>query len=305
MKHPRINKRSFDDCVIWHNNGISDCTLPASSVENRYTMAEITNYSDSFRRVCARLTTVGFATALAATTMTPVSADTIFGLYAGANLWQPEFNGTIGQSENNFDFSSEFSQGDADSTSLYVAVEHFLPLLPNAMVRSTPVNWTGNSDAASGTLGGLVTLNGNVDAVVDIDMTDFTLYYEILDNWVSLDVGLTVRNMDGQVSATETSTNLTDAVDLGTTIPMLYGHARFDLPFSGLALGVRGNAIGYQESNLLDVEAYLHLEVDLLPAIDLGIQGGIRRLSLDIDDLDNWNSDATFDGAYVGLTLHF
>ncbi|OED42397.1 hypothetical protein AB833_07075 [Chromatiales bacterium (ex Bugula neritina AB1)] len=248
---------------------------------------------------------LGFAALIFGAQLSSASADTIFGLYAGANLWQPDFSGTVGQETNNFDFSSEFSQNDTDSTSVYVAVEHFVPLIPNVMVRTTPVNWAGNSDSASGTLGGTVTLNGNVDALIDIDMTDFTLYYEILDNWVSLDIGLTARKLDGAVSARETSTNLSDSVDLDTTIPMLYGHARFDLPFTGLALGVRGNAIAYEESDLLDLEAYLHFEIDLLPAVDFGIQGGVRRLSLDIDDLENWSSDARFDGAYVGLTLHF
>jgi hypothetical protein len=80
---------------------------------------------------------------------------------------------------------------------------------------------------------------------------------------------------------------------------------RVDLPFTGLAAGIRGNGIGYQESELLDLEAYLHLEVDLLPAVDFGIQGGLRRLSIGIEDLDDWNSDATLEGAYVGVTAHF
>ena len=290
---------------IWHNNGITDSLHPTILCRERYPMTENTNTDSStfcMPSICRKL---GLAAVVTGALISNASADTIFGLYAGANLWKPEFSGTIGQETNNFDFSSEFNQSDADSTSLYVAVEHFIPLVPNAMLRTTPIDWRGNSDAATGTLGGTINLNGDVDATVDIDMTDLTLYYEILDNWVSLDLGITARRMDGFVNARETTTNLTDTVELDATIPMLYGHARFDLPFSGLALGIRGNAIGYEESNLLDLEAYLHLEVDLLPAIDFGIQGGLRRLSLDIDDLDNWNSDASLDGAYVGLTLHF
>lgn len=238
--------------------------------------------------------------------LSPVlSADTIFGLYAGASLWQPDVDGTVGQSDNGFDFSGDFSGGDSDSMSLYVAVEHFVPLIPNLMVRTTPVNWAGRSDSASGTLGGLITLEGEVDAELDVDMQDATLYYEILDNWASVDLGLTLRRLDGFVSATETTSQESDRLELSNTVPMLYGHIRFDLPFTGLAIGVRGNGIGYEESNLLDVEAYVHLEVDLLPAIDFGIQGGLRRLSLDIEDLDEWNSNATIEGAFVGLTAHF
>jgi outer membrane protein len=246
------------------------------------------------------------AAVLAAALASPAAlSDTIFGLYAGANLWQPEANGTIGQSENSFDFSGEFAGGDSDSTSIYLAVEHFVPLIPNVLVRNTPVNWTGRSESASGTLGGLITLSGEVDAELDVDMKDATLYYELLDNWVTVDVGLTARMLDGFIRATETSTSQSDEVELSNTIPMLYGHVRVDLPFTGLAAGIRGNGIGYQESELLDLEAYLHLEVDLLPAVDFGIQGGLRRLSIGIEDLDDWNSDATLEGAYVGVIAHF
>lgn len=233
------------------------------------------------------------------------SADTLFGIYAGANLWQPEVNGEVGQQGNGLDFSGDFTGGDSDSLSIYLAVEHFVPLVPNLMLRTTPVNWSGVSNSASGTIGGF-NLPANVAAELDIDMKDATAYYELLDNWVSLDLGLTLRRLEGFVEATETNGQAgTGREDVSSTIPMVYGHARFDLPFSGLAAGVRANAIGFKENTLLDVEAYLHLEVDLVPAVDFGIQGGLRRMSLEIDDLDTWNSNATLEAAYVGLTAHF
>lgn len=246
------------------------------------------------------------AALLLSSCLVPVSfADTIFGIHAGASIWKPDVNGTIGQTSNAFDLSGEFSDSSADSSTLYVAVEHFIPLIPNAMLKRTPLSWSGSSTSATGTLGGLISLDGEVDAEIDLDMTDITLYYELLDNWVSLDVGLTARVLDGFISAQETGTNLSDRVDISATVPMLYGHARFDLPFSGLAAGVRANVIGFQGNNLSDLEAYLHLEVDLVPLLDFGIQGGLRRMALDIDDLDDWNSDANIEGAFIGVTAHF
>lgn len=255
------------------------------------------------------LSSIAAVTALLCYLAPPAYADTIFGVHAGAYIWDPDVGGSVGQTSNNFDLTSEFSNSSADSTSLYVAVEHFIPLIPNAMLRRTPFSWTGSSQSATGTLGGLIPLSGEIDAEIDLNMTDITLYYELLDNWVSLDAGVTARILDGFVTATEVTplliSNTTDRVDIDTVIPMLYAHARFDLPFSGLAAGIRANVIGYEESNLSDLEAYLHLEVDLVPLLDVGVKGGLRRLSLDIDDLDNWNSDATIEGAFVGLTAHF
>ncbi len=236
----------------------------------------------------------------------PVSADTIFGLHAGASLWQPDGNGTIGPSDNSFDLAGEFDGGDSDSTSMYIAVEHFVPLIPNVMLRSTPVNWSGQSDEVNGTLLGTFNFVGEASAVLDLDMTDVTLYYELLDNWVTVDLGLTARRFDGVVEVTEESiTGNTEQDEISETVPMIYGHLRFDLPFSGLSVGVRGNGIGADDIELLDLEAYVHLEVDLIPTLDFGLQGGIRRLSLDIDDVEDWNSDATLEGAFIGLTAHF
>ena len=256
------------------------------------------------------LRTTGAALLLSSTLVSVSFAASIFGVHAGASIWNPDVGGSIGQRTNAFDLSGEFSDSSADSSTVYIAVEHFVPLIPNAMLKHTPINWTGSSDSASGTLGGVIPLNGEVDAEIDLDMTDLTLYYELLDNWVSLDLGLTARSLDGFISAQEVtvnniSTNASDQVDVSAVIPMLYGHARFDLPFSGLAAGVRANIIGYDGNNLSDLEAYLHLEIDLVPLLDFGIVGGFRRLSLDIEDLDDWNSDVTVDGAFVGLTARF
>lgn len=233
-------------------------------------------------------------------------ADTIFGLHASAHRWQPDLRGTIGQSGTAFNFSTEFDGDDqADSTSFLLAIEHPIPLIPNVQLRATPLTWTGSSDSASGSLGGIINFtSGRVDAEFDLTSLDGTLYYEILDNWVTLDLGITGRQLDGFIEATEIS-GLTDRIDIDQIIPMVYGHARFDLPFTGLAAGVRGNAIGWEDNKLSDLEAYLHLEVDLIPLLDIGVQGGFRRLALDVADIDNWQSDATLEGAYIALTGHF
>ena len=233
------------------------------------------------------------------------SADTIFGLHGSAHLWQPELGGTIGQNTNAFDFSSSFSGGEGDSTSLLAAVEHPIPLLPNLQLRNTPVTWAGSSDSASGTLLGTITVTGEVDAEFDLTSLDGTLYYEVLDNWVSLDLGLTARRIDGFVEVSEQGGGLTDRVNIDQVLPMGYAHARFDLPFTGLSVGARGNLLAFGDNTLTDIEAYVQLEFNLIPLLDVGIQGGFRRLGLEIEDIDDFESDAVLDGAYIALTGHF
>lgn len=233
-----------------------------------------------------------------------VSADTIFGLHGSAHVWQPELSGAIGQNTNAFDFSSSFSGDRGDSISLLVAVEHPIPLIPNFQLRTTPVEWSGSSDSASGTLLGLITLNGEVDAEFDLTSLDGTAYYEVLDNWVSIDLGVTIRRIDGFIAVND-AFGLSDSVGIDQVLPMGYAHARFDLPFSGLALGARGNILSFSGNTLTDLEAYVHLEFDVIPLLDVGVQGGFRRLGLEIDDIDDFESDAVLDGAYIAITGHF
>ncbi len=233
----------------------------------------------------------------------PVQADTIFGVHAGAYLWRPSLSGTIGQSGDSFDLSAEFDDSSADSESVLVAVEHFFPFVPNLMFRRTPLDWSATSSSATGTLGS-ISLSGEVDASIDLSATDATFYYELLDNWVSMDLGLSLRRLDGTASAQQRG-GPSETLNINGTVPMLYGHARFDLPFTGLAAGLRGNMTSYRSSDLVDIEAYLHLEVDLLPLVDIGIEGGLRRLVLNLDDLDDFSSEATLEGAYIAITGHF
>lgn len=252
------------------------------------------------KMLCASLLAIAALTGSAV-----ANADTIFGLYGSAYIWKPELGGSIGQSTDAFDVSSEFSDDKGSSNSILVAVEHPIPLIPNVQIRQTPLSWKGSSDSASGSLSDLIVVSdAEVDAELDLNMLDGTLYYELLDNWVTLDLGLTARQLDGFFQFEETNGVASDRVDVDQILPMLYGHARFDLPFTGLAAGLRGNGIAFKDNNLLDLEAYLHLEVDLIPLFDIGIQGGLRRLSLDINE-DNWESEASMEGAYVAFTGHF
>jgi outer membrane protein len=251
----------------------------------------------------SRTTKIAALCLASAVGMGPVQADTIFGVHASAHLWRPDLSGTIGQTTDSFDLSAEFSERSADSESVMVAVEHFIPLLPNLMFRRTPVDWSAASVNATGTLGS-ISLSGDVSANIDLSATDATFYYELLDNWITADLGLSLRRLDGTASAAQRDGD-SEVLSFSDTVPMLYGHARFDLPFTGLAAGARGNVTGDGSGEMVDIEAYLHLEVDLLPLIDVGIEGGVRRLAMEFEDLDSLNADATLNGAYIAITAHF
>ena len=228
-------------------------------------------------------------------------ADTVLGLYLGAYSWQSSFSGDLG-TDGDSDIDSEkdlgFDSSEAN-TVFYAALEHPIPVLPNIRLQKTALEVDGSSDSVTFTFDG-ANFSSAVSTDVDFSHTDLTLYYEILDNWVSLDVGITARKFDGSILITDNATTSRE-VSLDATIPLGYLKAQFDLPFTGLSVGVDGNFIGYSGNSISDVNAMLNYEM----SFGLGLALGYRSMSLELDDVDDLNTKLTFDGYYGAITYHF
>ncbi len=235
--------------------------------------------------------------ALASTT----SFADMLGIYVGAGNWKPEFSGSAANgSTDSLEIGSDVNIDDKNQSGMYIAFEHPIPIIPNIMVTTQDMASQG-SGTFTGTFGSQ-TFSGGVDTEFDLSHRDYTLYYEILDNWVNLDIGLTGRQFDGFVNVTETANPSNFANEsLDGTLPMLYGKARFDLPFSGLSFSVIMNYISASGNTISDTSMVLGYE----SSFGLGIEGGIRTFNLELDDEDDFKTDLEFDGAFVNLTYHF
>ena len=55
----------------------------------------------------------------------------------------------------------------------------------------------------------------------------------------------------------------------------------------------------------MDWSAQLNYEFDVLPAMDAGIILGYRSQLIELDDLDELQSYAKFEGYFLALQLHF
>jgi len=243
------------------------------------------------------------ASAITACTFSTAHADTVFGVYFGAYTWQADYTGDITDTnaDQTVDLEDDLGFSDEDTNVFYIAIEHPVPILPNVRLQQTTLN-----QSAHGRLTRDFTLDDvdfftdqAVAAKLDLTHTDLTLYYEILDNWVNLDVGLTARKFDGKIAMV--SANANASVDIDQTLPMLYIAAQFDLPLTGLSAAIDGNAIAYSGNSLIDINGFIQYE---LP-IGLGVRGGYRRFTLELDDVNDINSDLTLDGYYAALTFHF
>lgn len=230
------------------------------------------------------------------------SAD-LMGLYLGAGSWQGTPTGSIGRTD--IDLDSTLNLDQESNGFAYFAIEHPIPVLPSLRVQHGEMNWTGSALVTAGTdLNGTpFTTTQQADIALDLTHTDATFYYELLDNVVDLDLGLTARLFDGKASLAGTTQQ--ESIDLEAAVPLLYGKLGVSVPTTGLAAELLANWVNVDEFRLIDWSAQLIYEFDMLPVMDAGIILGYRSQSIKLDDLDELQSDAKFEGYFLALQLHF
>ncbi|PFG54865.1 outer membrane protein [Marinobacter sp. LV10R520-4] len=223
-----------------------------------------------------------------------VQAD-ILGLGAQVGYWDSELSGDVATNGGSVDVNDELNLDGESSNQLSLYLEHPIPLLPNVRVAYINIDQT-----ASGRLNNDF---DNVDAGLvrsdlELEQLDLTLYYEVLDNWVNLDLGLTVRDFSGELIVQNgidpISRTTADAV-----LPMGYLAARFDLPFSGVSVGIEGNAIAYSGDSLHDFNVYGQYQLSLLQ-----LRAGYRQMAVDYEDGDD-RFDVEIDGPFISAGVVF
>lgn len=228
-----------------------------------------------------------------------VQADTILGIYVGGGQWRADYEGDVGRPSIEL---TELGLNESNNNFYYVALEHGVPILPNIKLQRTDI-----ASRQTAVISQTFTLNDvtfTVDSEVtsdfDLSHTDATLYYEVLDNWLNLDLGLTLRKFNGYARAA--SNSQAESVDLDHTIPLIYGKAQFNLPLTGFAMGGAINAVNYKDNRITDYNAYVSYTFD--SALDIGAEVGYRSLDLRVDETDV-NVDAGLAGPYAAVLLHF
>ena len=235
---------------------------------------------------------------LACTLSTTAFADTV-GFEVGTHSWQQDFSGAVASGAFDLNVEDELGYDDDTNTVIYAWLEHPVPILPNVRVQQTDLDLSANG---SGTFefGGL-SYDGDVTSSIDLSHTDITVYYELLDNWVSLDVGITARLVnDGLVEITDITTGESESFEADGVLPLLYVAAKFDLPLTGLYLGADINGLGVNDDSVIDYRVKLGYE----SSIGLGLEAGFRSFELDYED-DEDMVDLTIDGASLGVFFHF
>jgi len=232
-------------------------------------------------------------------------ADTLLGLYIGGHMWANEASGSFGEGLDN---QSVFEFDDENQGSFYVAVEHPIPLIPNIKIASTTLDTVGGTQIASSFTFDNITYSADstIDTTLDASFVDYTLYYEVFDNdLLTFDFGLTARDLDASIEVFEPETQFQSDLDVSGVIPMAYLSTIIGLPFTGLNIFAEANFISYDDQTIYDAQVGVSYAILDNVAVDFDVTLGYRTMKMELNDLDDFYSDLTYDGFFAGAVVHF
>ncbi|CAH9053003.1 hypothetical protein PSECIP111951_00733 [Pseudoalteromonas holothuriae] len=247
------------------------------------------------------------AAALSMACLAPVAqADTLLGLYLGAEGWQADNSGNFAEKGN----AQSFNFDDKTFSSFYAALEHPIPLVPNIKLRYTELELDG-STTLSETFefdGKNFTVGTTANTVTDLNHVDYTLYYEVFDNdLVSFDFGINVKQFDGsiQLQGTVAGTPTTEVRDFSGIVPLGYLRAQVGLPMTGFSVFAEGSMLAIDDSKIQDYQIGVAWEVIGSLAMDVSLRAGYRSMVLELDDVDDISTDIDASGPFAGVEIHF
>lgn len=232
------------------------------------------------------------------------SADTL-GLYFGLGVWQNESDGDLFNSLGIAQDTNTLGMDDENATFFYIKFEHPVPVMPNIRIAQSEA-----SNSGSFTFNNLSMIDVTTKTEIDLDHTDFTFYWELIDTGMDLDLGLTARKFDGALTQEISYDGVlafTDHQPISGTIPMLYISANVDLPFTGTYVGAEINSLSYKGDGFNDITAKIGWKTENWIMPEFGVELGYRRFGLDIDASNSLDTtvDLSIDGYYLSLVGHF
>jgi outer membrane protein len=207
-----------------------------------------------------------------------------------------------------FDLENDLHWDTEEDIVLKAYIEHPLPFVPNIKAAYSDLSHEGAGSIYGFNWGDIIDFSGHIDDTLDLKMYDLTLYYELLDNMVEADLGLTLRYLDGAIDVAVTPFSAAplhatyEAVDFTEVVPMLYGKVRANIPATDVSLQFEGNIFSYDDTTLFDYE----LSARYTFTFGLGLEAGYRFVHLDSTDLEyGLDIDVDFKGPFATLVWDF
>jgi len=235
----------------------------------------------------------------------PAYADFI-GARVSGGVFQYSISGTVRDdpvSTNTFDVKNDLGWKDDNSFMGYLYIEHPVPILPNIRLGTTSLKLDGTGTVTNTVTYGGVTYPVGTTVTSDLDLShnEVALYYEVIDTFMDLDLGLNFKFFDGRVFIKDTGGN-SATTDFKETVPMLYGAVTIPIPETGFKLAGDFTAVSYKDSTFTDYMVRVRYETSFL----LGVELGYRSIHIDYQDTGA-NQYAKLDakGPYLAAYLSF
>lgn len=227
----------------------------------------------------------------------PLAQADILGLGASVSYWDSDLSGNVAKDNNTVDVDDELRLDNDGNANAGLYLEHPVPLLPNVALTYTKIQQSGRGSLARDYHD---VSQGPVYSELDLEQLDLTLYYEVLDNWVNLDLGLTVRDFSGELRMqSRTSPSQSSRTEADAVLPLGYISARFDLPFTGASVGGSGNFVSYSGDSMRDFNVYGQYRFSVLQ-----LRAGYRQIAVDYEDSDDV-FDVKLDGPFISAGVTF
>ena len=212
---------------------------------------------------------------LIASTSFTASADFLLGGDIEVNAWQQN---------QTFKGNGTTQEDDTIAYTFEASLEHFVPLIPNPKISRSSVD-------------------GDFYEYIK---TDFTLYYEFLDNdLISVDAGIGLTQLaEGSVTISESG--LTTTQDFEGVIPHLYAAAEVGIPLTPLFFFAKGTGISYADNEMMDASIGVKFSIPLV-LVNVEFQGGYRAQTFNLVGYDSLNIDldAETSGLFAGVNIDF
>jgi len=227
----------------------------------------------------------------------------LLSLEVGTGQWDHKASGqfqyVVGGAGDNLNLESDLGLQDEEEGYTYAIFRHAVPLIPNIKIMTTSLMHEGNNATPTFFFGGVdYSGAGAVNTKMVLDHTDITAFWNLLDTGFTFDLGLTARQVDGEVSVDNGVIKTSSLVD--GTIPMLYAGISIS-PIDSLRLSFEANYLGSGDTAITDTIA----KITYVTAFNLGIEAGVRDMSIELDDQDGNFSNMDFSGTFVGLSFKF
>ncbi|MCP3687858.1 MAG: TIGR04219 family outer membrane beta-barrel protein [Gammaproteobacteria bacterium] len=213
--------------------------------------------------------------------------------YLSANQTSPGYNNTL------LGIDDDTGQNRSYQPPLLLVLEHPITLLPNFRYQGYSLDSSDSKQLTSNLTsnGQSFTMGNRLPSSYDLSQDDIVLYYQLMSNWIDLDMGIDLKRFDGEVEYSGSD----NPVRLDETIPLLHFSARLELPYNGFYLGADFNNMSLSDSTVEDSTIKLGYQ----SGNGLGFEGGLKSFSLELDSNDNIASDLEYDGIFLNGYFKF